>query len=503
MMRQIPAVDLAFRVGRRVTCGGGASHGERISDPTGSSAGACGRRSPSRACSVIALVLECMRQRDEHRQAPATRRPRPTSGTTAPVVKTLGTGVTKRSIKLGVGLIDYDTIKDVHRPRPDPAAPEEIYTAFIKNINDHGGIAGRKIVPVFKKYLPDRQHRSSRRALVHRGRPGVRRHRDVLRPVRRRADVRAEAAPARAPHVRRHASDHGQAPPGLIVTPASTPERLVEVLLELLDEAPHLDGRTVAVLGDTPSAAIVNDDDRARLEEAGREARRHRPAHDQRRRHDRSRRTQLDSFIEKWKTEHVERRVPLGLRGVGRCSSSRSAQGDAGRAAARRQRRRSSSYGAAAAEARRTDAEPVRRNRSPPAARTHAEYDASANWKYCKDIYKKETGKTAPGPDDRDPVQGRQDADARHLRRDQRRVPARHDVPRHRRQGRPVPQQHELGEHRRTLRHDREPRFRPLLVAAATASTTPTTTSDSRSSTRRSRPTGTASRSLRWKNVPK
>src|SRR5436190_17896293 len=67
---------------------------------------------------------------------PGTSTTPTTSGTTAPVVKTLGNGVTKTTIKIGVGLIDYDTIKDV----PDLASirlhQQEIYEAFIKDIND-------------------------------------------------------------------------------------------------------------------------------------------------------------------------------------------------------------------------------------------------------------------------------------------------------------------------------------------------------------------------------
>jgi hypothetical protein len=36
----------------------------------------------------------------------------------------------------------------------------------------------------------------------------------------------------------------------------------------------------------------------------------------------------------------------------------------------------------------------------------HAEYEKSANWKYCKDIYKQQTGKDAPGPDAVIPYKG-------------------------------------------------------------------------------------------------
>jgi hypothetical protein len=71
-----------------------------------------------------------------------------TSGTTQPVVKTLGTGVTNDTIKIGVGLVDYDAIKDVPEVTEVRLHQQEIYQAFIDNINEHGGVAGRKLVPV-------------------------------------------------------------------------------------------------------------------------------------------------------------------------------------------------------------------------------------------------------------------------------------------------------------------------------------------------------------------
>ena len=36
----------------------------------------------------------------------------------------------------------------------------------------------------------------------------------------------------------------------------------------------------------------------------------------------------------------------------------------------------------------------------------HSEYEKSANWKYCADIYKQKTGETAPGPDTVIPYKG-------------------------------------------------------------------------------------------------
>src|SRR5262249_33183634 len=68
-----------------------------------------------------------------------------TTASTAPVVnKTLGPGVTADSVKLGISLIDFKCIQqfiDFTRPNQQP-----VYQAFIDDVNDRGGVNGRKIV---------------------------------------------------------------------------------------------------------------------------------------------------------------------------------------------------------------------------------------------------------------------------------------------------------------------------------------------------------------------
>jgi hypothetical protein len=102
---------------------------------------------------AVALLVSACGSGTEKADPGASTTPS-TSGTTAPVVKKLGNGVTANEIKIGIGLIDYDTIKDVPDLAEVRLEQQEIYEGFIKEINDKGGVAGRKLVPVFKKYIP-------------------------------------------------------------------------------------------------------------------------------------------------------------------------------------------------------------------------------------------------------------------------------------------------------------------------------------------------------------
>src|SRR5215207_1310070 len=61
-------------------------------------------------------------------------------------------GVTKDEIKVGIPLVDFDSIKDfVDYEFGDT---EAISKVFVDDINKNGGINGRKLVPVYKKYPP-------------------------------------------------------------------------------------------------------------------------------------------------------------------------------------------------------------------------------------------------------------------------------------------------------------------------------------------------------------
>ena len=61
-------------------------------------------------------------------------------------------GVTKDTIKIGIPLVDFQAIA----PYVDYTFgdTEAISKVFVDDINKNGGINGRKIVPVYKKYPP-------------------------------------------------------------------------------------------------------------------------------------------------------------------------------------------------------------------------------------------------------------------------------------------------------------------------------------------------------------
>src|SRR6201986_2885398 len=77
----------------------------------------------------------------------------PGSGTRAADVPGVGTGVTDSEIKLGVTLIDYKCIPasvldSIYVNQP------QAYNAYIDDMNEHGGINGRKVVPTYKYICP-------------------------------------------------------------------------------------------------------------------------------------------------------------------------------------------------------------------------------------------------------------------------------------------------------------------------------------------------------------
>jgi ABC-type branched-subunit amino acid transport system substrate-binding protein len=85
--------------------------------------------------------------------APATTRPADGATTSStPKDTSLDKGVTPTQIKLGVMMIDFSCIEQF----VDAVEPEQqrAYQVYVDDINAKGGINGRKIVPVFKSYCP-------------------------------------------------------------------------------------------------------------------------------------------------------------------------------------------------------------------------------------------------------------------------------------------------------------------------------------------------------------
>jgi ABC-type branched-subunit amino acid transport system substrate-binding protein len=352
---------------------------------------------------VIALLLSaCGSGTSTAKPGGETTTPN-SSGTTAPVLKVLGPGVTKDSIKLGIGLIDYDTIKDVPDLSSIRLHQTEIYQAFIKNINDNGGIAGRKLIPVFKKYIPVGSTATLTACTAFADDD------NVFAVTGTFYDPSGESQLCLTKQKKRvlltfdvNKSMIEQAPPGLLITPANTPERLVKVLVELLKKRNYFDGKKVAVVGQVKSAGIVNNEIVPDLRAAGvslgstgllniQDQDTSQPE------------MQLDSFIEKWKEEGVNvvffssyeatslrfvQKVRKAMPNVQLLSDNTQILGYA--QGAKRSGLNPNPY-----EGIETASGPL-----------HSQYEVSDNWKYCKDIYKKETGQTAPGPDTVIPYKG-------------------------------------------------------------------------------------------------
>jgi hypothetical protein len=103
------------------------------------------------------------------------------------------------------------------------------------------------------------------------------------------------------------------ASPGLLLTPDRTPEAGVTVLLNLLEEEGTLDGKTVALLGDQDAEGRMTEVIEPRLDEMGLD--RGSTAVLEIVDEDTSAaEAQLDSFIERWRTEGVDTLVMSGLR---------------------------------------------------------------------------------------------------------------------------------------------------------------------------------------------
>ena len=65
---------------------------------------------------------------------------------------TLGVGVTAKTIKVGISLVNFTCIEQfVNQIRVNQ---NQVYNDFIKYVNTHGGVAGRTIVPDYQYFCP-------------------------------------------------------------------------------------------------------------------------------------------------------------------------------------------------------------------------------------------------------------------------------------------------------------------------------------------------------------
>jgi Periplasmic binding protein len=321
------------------------------------------------------------------------------AGTSSTV--TLSVGVTATSIKMGVSLIDFACVEaftnSVRFGQP------AIYQTFIDYVNQHGGVAGRKIVPVYKMFCPIGT------ASILAACTSLTEDNQVFAVLGTFYDPSGDAQTCIAGQHHRVllTFDLTQAimdksPAGLIVNAGSNPDRLVRVLLELLAKRNTLKGRTVAVLGDTTEASTVNDTILPGLKKlgvklastgllaiSGSDTT--------------AAQSQLDSFIERWKTEHVdtvflssyEASSEQFVTKLRKELPSLLLLSDNGQVLGYAQQLKRAGVTPNPYEGLIT-----------AGGTTQTEYATGPNWKYCKDIYKQETGKVAPGPNDVIPYKG-------------------------------------------------------------------------------------------------
>ena len=234
-----------------------------------------------------------------------------TSGSTQPVVtdKSLGTGVTATSIKVGVMMIDYNCVAQfVDSLRPDQ---QQAYQIFIDDINAKGGINGRKIVPVYKTYCPidNTTELTACTALTEDS--------HVFAVIGTFYDPSGDAQLCftkqhKTPVVADSLTDAlAEKTPGLMVTPDIAPERRLSVIMALLKSQGTLKGKKVATVSDSenrPRAKSVVDPALKDLGvERGTDAVLSITGSDTT-----AAQAQLDSFIERWKSDGTNALMLVG-----------------------------------------------------------------------------------------------------------------------------------------------------------------------------------------------
>jgi Periplasmic binding protein len=306
---------------------------------------------------------------------------------------TLGVGVTAKTVKIGVALVNFNCLEQfVNQIRENQS---QVYNAFIKYINTHGGVAGRRLVPDYQSYCPITNAQALTLCTQ------FTEDADVFAVMGDFIDFSGDAQTCIA-------NDHhtvlltfdltqaimNQSPPGLIILPGNTPERNDSVLISLMKSQHTLKGKKIAVLGEQDSESVVHDSvipglkrlgvpmgSTAILDITGADTS--------------AAQSQLDSFIERWKSENVNALYVSGT--------------DVASQQFIEKVRQEMPHVMLITDDNATDVlgfgqQERHEGRHPNpyeglitvGGPTSQEYDASSNWKYCATIYKKETGKTAP-----------------------------------------------------------------------------------------------------------
>jgi ABC-type branched-subunit amino acid transport system substrate-binding protein len=328
--------------------------------------------------------------------------PAPSNGattTTGPVVvsKILGTGVTANSVKVGISLVDFKCIQSfIDFTRPNQQA---IYQAFVDDVNNKGGINGRKIVADFNTECP----LTATSDLLLQVCTHFTDDDKVFAVIGNLSDAAQDSAihtciakQHKTPVVTFQVTQamFNQVPPGMLIFPGTTPERSTAVLFDLLKKQGVLDGKTLAVLAQQTSQVSVKSVVLPAIKKAG--VKTGTTAYLTINGSDTTAPQQaLDSFIERWKTEGVNALFITGQDAVTKQFVEKVTKQmpgvtlltDTGDALSQGQ-----------------DETKAGANPNPyqglylAGGFGAADYAKSDNWKYCAGIYKAALGKDAPGP---------------------------------------------------------------------------------------------------------
>jgi ABC-type branched-subunit amino acid transport system substrate-binding protein len=317
-----------------------------------------------------------------------------TTGSTAPIDHTLGHGVSASSIRMGVALVDFAQIARFTDTIRTNAEQRQIYQIFFDDLNAHGGINGRKIVPIYKFYTP--LGTAGILALC----TGFAQDDNVFAVVGTFVDFSGQAQTCIANQERRVLMTFNltqaianKSPAGLIATAGSFPERSASILIQLLVTQHTLAAKTVAVLGDTTESTVVNDTIVPALQHAGVKLGSTAVLDVGTTGDFTAASAQLNSFMEKWKTEGVNAVFLSGdlastkpfVEPIKKAFPHLLLMADNTDTLLQAQQLQQAGLRPNPYEGLLT-----------AGGLTGNEYDNSANWQYCAAIYQKATGTPAP-----------------------------------------------------------------------------------------------------------
>jgi hypothetical protein len=294
-------------------------------------------------------------------------------------------------VKVGIALVDFSCIQQfVDAIRTNQ---QQVYQAYIDDVNAHGGIAGRQILPDYRSYCP----LTSAAALTLCTQFTEDDH--VFAVMANFEDFSGDAQTCVA---KNHNTPlltfdltraiMSQSPGGLIIFPGANAERVDSILISLLQRQHLLVGRKLGILGQINGQTVVTGTIEPGLRKIGASLG-STAILDITGTDTSAAQSQLDSFIEKWKTEKVDTLFVSGLE-VADKQFIEKVRHQIPNVQLIVDTNTDLNY---AQEERTANVHPNPYEgmitASGPAA---PEYNKSANWAYCAGIYQKQTGQVAP-----------------------------------------------------------------------------------------------------------